>query len=149
MKLNLGCGTDLREGWVNADTYPYAGISVRCSLRDLPFRDSSFDEVEMIHVIEHMPAGSIKDVPRVLKRGGTLRVVCPDANFAIHAWNSAQWGSDWFEHVIFGERTREGQWHQSCWTVPTLERELRGLGLQDVVLDLIDGWQLRGVGRKG
>jgi len=54
MKLNLGCGTDYKQGWVNVD----AG-NVHCDVKhDIekfpwPFEDSSVNEILMKHVFEH------------------------------------------------------------------------------------------------
>ena len=69
MKLNIGCGKDVRPGWVNLDS----------GADDLPFQDASVDEVLASHVLEHVPdrAAAMVEIARVLRRGGLLTVVAP------------------------------------------------------------------------
>jgi hypothetical protein len=45
-KLNLGCGRDHKEGYINADISPEVGADVVFDLQEgLPFDDNHFDEV--------------------------------------------------------------------------------------------------------
>jgi predicted SAM-dependent methyltransferase len=81
--LNLGCGTLPLPGWINIDL---AGLPVDVSwnlLSPLPFPDDSVDAVFHEHVIEHVPGvdayNMLKECRRVLRPGGVLRIVCPDA----------------------------------------------------------------------
>lgn len=55
-KLNLGCGLDIRKGYVNADILPNPGVDIVHNLNKFPypFPDNSFDEVYTSHVLEHL-----------------------------------------------------------------------------------------------
>jgi ubiquinone/menaquinone biosynthesis C-methylase UbiE len=45
-KLNIGCGRDYREGYLNVDISPEVGADVVCDIqKDIPFGDNEFDEV--------------------------------------------------------------------------------------------------------
>jgi predicted SAM-dependent methyltransferase len=108
-KLHLGCGLNYLDNWLNTDLKPdskriYLDISKKFS-----FPDNSFDYVYSEHVIEHMPYLSGKNMLeqsfRVLKSGGTLRLVTPDILFLIDLYqndktkiNSAyiKWNSELF-----------------------------------------------------
>lgn len=74
MKLNLGCGTDKRDGFVNSDRSDQ-------DLNSFPYRweDCSADEIVMSHVLEHLlfPERVMEECWRILKPGGKLKVTGP------------------------------------------------------------------------
>jgi predicted SAM-dependent methyltransferase len=55
-KLNLGCGFDKREGFVNADNFLECQPDIMCDLEAFPwpFEDNEFDYILMKHVLEHV-----------------------------------------------------------------------------------------------
>lgn len=82
MKLNLGCGRDIRDGWVNIDSRPGKGVDLVTDFDDnpvLPFEDSSVDESEGSHLIEHLrnPLPFMEELWRVTKPGGLATFRCP------------------------------------------------------------------------
>lgn len=80
-KLNLGCGEDFKEGWVNVDFHGHVNIDVQHDLNAFPypFEDASFDHILASHVLEHLdrPFVVMKELHRILKPGGTLTVKVP------------------------------------------------------------------------
>ncbi len=84
LRLNIGCGSARLHGWINIDL---VGLPVDLAwdlTRPLPFPDDSVDAVFHEHVIEHVPGAVgyrfLKDCHRVLRPGGVMRVVAPDAS---------------------------------------------------------------------
>ena len=77
-KLNMGCGRDLRPGYLNADDKALAGIDVLCDFSRFPwpFKDDAFEEVLAVHVLEHLP-----DTVRVMEE--IHRVTTPGARSTI------------------------------------------------------------------
>ena len=64
MKLNLGCGNDIREGYVNVDfrkTHPSV-LQVDLSKFPWPFENDSVDEILMLDFLEHFPYAQTKRV---------------------------------------------------------------------------------------
>jgi ubiquinone/menaquinone biosynthesis C-methylase UbiE len=58
-RLHLGCGTDIRQGWINLDARKLPGVDVAADLDDcrntpLPFPDNSINEFFGSHVLEHL-----------------------------------------------------------------------------------------------
>ena len=54
----------------------------------LPFRDNVFDEVYLVHVIEHLlcPYLLLKEVRRILKKGGIVKIFTPNARVNLADW---------------------------------------------------------------
>ena len=82
MKLNLGCGKDIREGYTNLDKRDWGQDIVRDVLKGLPFDNNKFDEVLASHFLEHIRNGEnlyfvFTEIWRVLKNGGLLIVRLP------------------------------------------------------------------------
>jgi SAM-dependent methyltransferase len=82
VRLNLGCGRDIREGWVNIDHSPAAGVDHVIDFDGkpvLPFDDDSVTYSEGSHVIEHLrdPLPFMEELWRVTEPGGRAVFRCP------------------------------------------------------------------------
>lgn len=83
MKLNLGCGPDIRSGYVNVDLRHGPGVLQHdLSKFPWPWRDNSVDEILMLDFLEHFPYRQTKtvlsEVSRILKAGGFVDIQVPD-----------------------------------------------------------------------
>jgi predicted SAM-dependent methyltransferase len=88
MKLNLGCGRDIRKGYVNVDLRDFPGVLKRNLIDELETRsrwdfDSDIaDEILMIDFLEHIPYSKteivFQECWRILKVGGKLNIQTPD-----------------------------------------------------------------------
>ena len=79
-RLNLGCGTDIRPGFVNVDSAALPGVDVVHDLNvlPLPFEDEAFVEVVCQDVLEHLDyAPLLGEIHRVLQPGGRVRIRSP------------------------------------------------------------------------
>lgn len=80
-RLNLGCGTFKKEGYVNLDCYSNLSPDVAHNLNifPYPFENNTFDLIEADHVLEHLndPFGAMKELHRILKPGGKLVIKVP------------------------------------------------------------------------
>jgi SAM-dependent methyltransferase len=79
-KLNLGCGHDIRSGWVNLDKANLPGVNVVHDLQKLPlpFADGHFDHIYAKDVLEHLEyIPLLAELHRVLRTGGTLTIQVP------------------------------------------------------------------------
>lgn len=80
-RANLGCGKDIRPGYVNVDDRGLRGVDVLVDLSRFPwpFRDDAFDEVRAIHVLEHLPdtIRVMEEIFRITSRGATVTIEVP------------------------------------------------------------------------
>src|SRR3989338_9405335 len=88
-KINLGCGTDILEGYLNVDFEKFKGVDFVCNLNKLPypFKSSQFRKVYMRNVLEHLdnPWEVMKDVYRISSNGAIISLRVP--HFSSHnAW---------------------------------------------------------------
>ena len=93
MKLNLGCGSHVLDGYINIDLEDRLGVFVS-DIMNLSnnFPKESVDEIMMIHVLEHFYYWEAKDLLTqclaVLKPERDLIIECPDLQqAALHIIN--------------------------------------------------------------
>jgi SAM-dependent methyltransferase len=124
IKLNLGCGKQVVDGWTNVDyalgarlaTTPVLGPAVRklklfrmewnpkIHIHDLtkplPWAAGSVDACYTSHTVEHMSrdegASLVREAFRVLKPGGVLRVVVPDLHAFVGHYRDGTLAADRF-----------------------------------------------------
>jgi predicted SAM-dependent methyltransferase len=147
MKLNLGCGPKMMDGFVNVDmanNYSQMQPDVVCDITGpLPFDD--VDEIHAYHVLEHLVPFKVADVltewKRALKPGGLLviEVPCFDKIMKLYAhkiidgkgigieWKYWLWGDP-----RFGD---EKMLHRWCFGVEELGDILHRIGFENVQLE--------------
>jgi SAM-dependent methyltransferase len=79
-RLNVGCGPDIRPGWVNLDVAPLPGVDVVHDLDvlPLPLEDGRFEVIDCQDVLEHVDLVPVlRELHRVLAPGGRLHVRSP------------------------------------------------------------------------
>ena len=92
-RLNWGCGNTHPPRWINSDVKSGKGIQVVADIRQgLPIASDRFDYAVSVHALpelgypELLPA--LRELRRVLKPGGTLRLVLPDLLKSIEAFRA-------------------------------------------------------------
>ncbi len=90
-RLNWGCGSHVRPGWINTDVKDTPDVDLVADIREgLPLDPDSVDYAVSVHALpelryeEVVPA--LRELRRVLKPGGVLRLVLPDLRKAIEAY---------------------------------------------------------------
>jgi predicted SAM-dependent methyltransferase len=87
VRLNLGCGSDYREGWINLDqTQERADVGHDLTQVPWPFDHASVDWVFADQVLEHLPPKAdgrdtvllaLGEIQRTFRPGGRLYVGVP------------------------------------------------------------------------
>jgi hypothetical protein len=79
-KLNLGCGKDKREGYINLDISPNVSADVVCDIEEgLPFDDNSMEEVIAKDILTQISSGKnflfvMNELWRITSKDGVVRV---------------------------------------------------------------------------
>jgi hypothetical protein len=117
LRLNLGCGKELKDGYVNIDYNPVNDQVVNATFDKLPYEDSMVDEIYTCHAFEHVLLPDIDKTlmewRRVLKSGGKLVVIVPDFAVVAKYWAKAQVEEKlrWWTYAICGSQQGPGLIH--------------------------------------
>jgi glycosyltransferase involved in cell wall biosynthesis/predicted SAM-dependent methyltransferase len=113
--LNLGCGRDIREGFINIDLFGSDQRVVGMDIRKLDLPDNSADLILASDILEHFSHREVdsilKEWARVLKPGGELIIRCPNLKLQARAYLSGKWDADVASYMIFGGQTNPGDYH--------------------------------------
>ena len=154
LRLNLGCGSKPRPGWVNVDFRPGADLHLDVR-RPLPFPDASCAEIYAEHVLEHLAyPGEVEQVLadwfRVLASSGTVSLGVPDTEWPLRAYVSGDdgyfawcrtqpWHRDWvrtrLDTINYHFRQQSptfGEAHLYAYDFETLVDRLVAAGFVDV-----------------
>jgi ubiquinone/menaquinone biosynthesis C-methylase UbiE len=159
MKLNIGCGRHVIDGWTNVDIQrsPHAkrDPEILSDVRTIPLPDACADELMAIHLFEHFylwetPA-LIGEWKRLLKPGGLLALELPnivkccrnivkDVEAGLDSQPLGMWG-------LYGDPRAQDPYmtHRWGWSPKTLTAFLAEHGFADIKEEVT---QWHGLGRK-
>ena len=136
--LHLGCGYERKDAWVNVDLVP-GNVDLFWDLRNgIPFPDGSVDAIFHEHLLEHLhKLDGLRfsvECLRVLKPGGVLRVVVPDAGSAIRGYvqDGDRYGGPFPTGLMAIESLFYNDRHVSMFDSETLVLLLRAAGFGEV-----------------
>lgn len=83
-KLNFGSGTDVREGWDNADWLESEGTNLNFDFEKFPYpiKDNTYDYVYTRSVLEHLanPDKVLLELRRICKPNAIIEIIVPSYN---------------------------------------------------------------------
>jgi predicted SAM-dependent methyltransferase len=144
-RLNWGCGGHAAPGWLNVDAKSGAGIDLSCDIRDgLPLGSASIDYAVSVHALQELVypeiVQALRELRRVLKPRGTLRLVLPDLRKGMQAYLRGQ--DDYFQvdtdeiHSPGGRFIVHMLWYghsRTLFTADFIEELLLKAGFEEVV----------------
>jgi predicted SAM-dependent methyltransferase len=155
--VNLGAGAEGRTGWVNVDVCGDPSVDCVYDCRkSLPFPDESVRGIFCEHFLEHIDYTEelpyfLSECHRVLKKGGILRVIVPDAEKYLRAYCDGGWEklsqlrpldadrSDSYFHCKYNTPLelinvvfRQGHEHKFAYDLTTLLFVLQRYGFEEV-----------------
>jgi SAM-dependent methyltransferase len=106
--LDVGCGINKKAGAIGIDRNPASCADVLCELDRFPypFRDSSFDSLQAVHVIEHVSdvIRTMEEFHRLVRAGGEVLIVTPHyTDFSSFCDPTHRWHLNSFSLRYFGE----------------------------------------------
>lgn len=83
-KLNFGCGSKIKEGWINVDLQKAKGIDFSFDFNKFPYplKNNQFDYILVDNVLEHLekPKEVIKELHRICKNNAMIEIIVPYYN---------------------------------------------------------------------
>ncbi|MDF2433973.1 MAG: hypothetical protein JWP44_3604 [Mucilaginibacter sp.] len=143
MKLHLGCGKNVKEGYINIDKYVDLPGVENLDIFNLPYSNNSVDEILAEHLIEHIRFNDEEkfwnECSRLLKADGKLIIETPDFEWLCKKFLEAEDSFKEFYQVgskdhyfgnsttlnqrwgilttqFFGNQNGEGQFHFNAYT---------------------------------
>lgn len=154
--VQLGCGPNGRDGWVNVDCFPRETVNCFYDIRkNLPFDDDSVRGIFSEHVVEHLDYTQsiptfLAECYRCLAPGGVLRIIVPDAGRYLLAYAAGGFTEfvplrplvdhqdRWFKHKyhtpmeLVNAVFHQGVEHEFGYDAETLEFVLRNAGFDNI-----------------
>jgi predicted SAM-dependent methyltransferase len=102
VKIHLGCGDHVLNGWFNTDLAPVVGGVMALDVtKTFPVADNSVEYIFTEHLIEHIgyPEGMfmLRECYRVLVPGGRIRITTPDLNFLFALFDGGEVAEKYME----------------------------------------------------
>ena len=132
MKLNVGCGKDIREGFVNVDKRKLPGVGVVCDLTDVSrhFDYETCDYILARDVLEHFDRATyyqvLESLVKLLKPGGIIEIQAPDIIYLYKVAKSFKQ----LELMLYGGQDYPENFHKSGHTIETVTNDLKALGCE-------------------
>lgn len=106
--LDVGCGINKRPGSIGIDRNPNtkADVLVELDRFPYPFRDSAFDGLQAVHVIEHVSdvIRMMEEFHRIVRPGGEVFIVTPHyTDFSSFCDPTHRWHLNSFSLRYFGQ----------------------------------------------
>ena len=158
LKLNLGSGGKLKDGYLNIDFHPKAELRLDLRRR-IPLPDDSCEVIFSEHFLEHLEYpeeadAHVLDCRRLLAAGGTLKLSVPDTEWPLREYADPDgeylaaceregWHPEecttWLEHLNYHFRQRwtgtsrmDFQCHRFAYDFETLSKLLDRHGFTEV-----------------
>ena len=98
IKLNLGSGTELLEGFINVDFAGNPEVKHDLNNYPYPFKDNSVDYILASHIIEHLdvPLMFLRECRRILKKGSLILIKTPHVSALGGSFGT--FGHKWYFH---------------------------------------------------
>jgi predicted SAM-dependent methyltransferase len=144
--LNVGCGPILNKDFINLDYGWFPSLDVCWDIvkKRYPFPDGSMEGIYTEHCLEHISYEScienLKEFHRLIKPGGTLRIIVPDAQIYFDLYQARKTDKSVKLPYSDGEETPDisinrifrSHGHLFIYDFETLQLNLQKVGFKDI-----------------
>ncbi len=112
MKVNLGCGNDVRSGYINVDKMPPGKMPSDTYRQgdieslDWLVEDGSIEEIIALDCLEYLQVAVMKNAllnwVEKLTQGGVLKILVPDCHSVAKAFAQGQFNLPEYNTIMFG-----------------------------------------------
>lgn len=176
VRVNVGCGSKIGEGYVGCDVRRLPGVEIVCRAWELSRHGFELEEVYSRHMMEHLTrhevARTLDDWFKALRPGGLVHIVVPDVDFHCQQWlradwSEAAWQDKWSdarhafsslygwqrgaEHAIDKHNPAAALYwdvHKSGFCKGLMTMLLKRHGFEDIDCSTVDKWHLVAKARK-
>ncbi|MEM7474501.1 MAG: methyltransferase domain-containing protein [Planctomycetota bacterium] len=110
-RLYVGCGEDVREGFVGCDLRPLPTVQVVCRAWEVGQCCNDVQEIYTRHMLEHLTFAEVQATllswHDALMINGEVHIVVPNLDFHIDQWRRAEWS----------EENLSDQWSDASWSM--------------------------------
>lgn len=163
----VGCGEDVREGFIHSDVRALEHVSIVCKAWELSEHIQEIDHIYSRHMLEHLTNyeadRALRDWFKALKTDGTIRVIVPDMDFHCRQWLSATWDEENIkEPMSDAKHSFAGFWgwqrecdpwsdsynttywdvHKSGYNAQRITLLLKRIGYTDITTEIKNNWHL-------
>lgn len=148
-KINVGCGYDRREGYLNVDLHAVHQPDLVADVVSMPMLPSgAFDEVMAQDVLEHFEraktAPALAEWSRLLAPEGILHVRVPSLPGMFELLSRPERRdaamAEEIIHLVYGTQAYNGDYHLAGFTAATLDAHLGAAGLLVCEASILHGW---------
>lgn len=157
LKANLGCGFDIREGYLNVDLHDWHKPDLIADVTNLDMLpDGHFNEILAQDILEHLErhktVPTLKEWARIMRPGGVIHIRVPSLLDLFSMLSSPERRSleesEKVIHLIHGTQAYTGDYHLAGFTPVVLEAYLKQAGLLLCHAHLRDEWLFEVSARK-
>lgn len=142
MKINLGCGKDIKKGYVNIDERDLPGVDQVLTFvpgEEMPFEKGSLEEIYARDFIEHFPLDNtewiLKHWYELLQDGGTIVLGVPNIEHDIQTFINRECTDYRFSQLLYGRQNYSGNFHKQCFTKARLLNVLDDAGFKYIEIE--------------
>lgn len=137
IRLNLGSGNLSVDGYLNVDARELSNVDVIADVSKLPYEEGSVDEIFSAHLIEHFTKQRMEKelLPywkSLLKTGGVFRVIFPDLEAMIKAYDAGEMDFNTLGTLIMGGQDYQLDYHYAVYSPEVVVSMLRNVGFRNI-----------------